>query len=255
MITNGIYRFFLIWYVCGVVLLSFDLLPSWLEWANAVFLHLSSLLALIYLAKAYGVRRALLVAIFVTGASIYIESLGVKYGFLFGSYDYEKDFGAKILGVPLTIGSAWFMVVITSRILVLGIMKRMELPFIVHGIAYAVISSLFAVIMDLAIDPVAYVVKQYWVWEGDSFYYNIPLSNFSGWFLLSFFIQLVVYFFLAKSPKEENPVWERRMVFLYSAVVMMFVIVALANGLWLVVWLTMIPFVILYIVYKKETRL
>ncbi len=100
-------------------MLSFDLLPSWLEWANAVFLHLSSLLALIYLAKAYGVRRVLLVAIFVTGASIYIESLGVKYGFLFGSYDYEKDFGAKILGVPLTIGSAWFMVVITSRILAL----------------------------------------------------------------------------------------------------------------------------------------
>ena len=131
----------------------------------------------------------------------------------------------------------------------------MELPFIVHGIAYAVISSLFAVIMDLAIDPVAYVVKQYWAWEGDSFYYNIPLSNFSGWFLLSFFIQLVVYFFLAKSPKEENPVWEKRMVFLYSAVVMMFVIVALANGLWLVVWLTTIPFLILYIVYKKETRL
>ena len=46
-----------------------------------LFLHLSSLLALIYLAKAYGVRRALVVAVFVTGASIYVESLGVKHGF------------------------------------------------------------------------------------------------------------------------------------------------------------------------------
>ncbi|MEK1829302.1 hypothetical protein AAAC51_09685 [Priestia megaterium] len=33
---------------------------------------------------------------------------------------------------------------------------------------------------------------------------------------------------------------------------MMFVIVALANSLWLVVWLTMIPFLILYIVYKRR---
>ena len=55
-------------------------------------------------------------------------------------------------------------------------------------------------------------------------------------------------FLLAKVPKEEEPVWERRMVFLYSAVVMMFVIVALVNGLWLVVWLTMIPFYSLYCV-------
>ncbi|MFP7737601.1 carotenoid biosynthesis protein [Priestia aryabhattai] len=172
------------------------MLPSWLEWANAVFLHLSSLLALIYLAKAYGVRRALFITLFVTGASIYVESLGVKYGFLFGSYDYEKAFGAKVLGVPLTIGSAWFMIVITSRILALGIMKRMELPFVVHGIAYAVISSIFAVIMDLAIDPVAYVVRQYWVWKGDSFYYNIPLSNFSGCFLLSFFIPIRLFIFV-----------------------------------------------------------
>ncbi len=74
-------------------------------------------------------------------------------------------------------------------------MKRMELPFIVHGIAYAVISSLFAVIMDLAIDPVAYVVKQYWVWKGTAFIiiflYQISpagfycLSSFS-WSYISF---------------------------------------------------------------------
>ncbi|MCG3005297.1 carotenoid biosynthesis protein, partial [Escherichia coli] len=76
----------------------------------------------------------MLVASFVMLATIVIESLGVHYDFLFGSYDYEKDFGTKILGVPLTIGSAWLMVIVTSRVLALGIMKRMELPYLVKGL-------------------------------------------------------------------------------------------------------------------------
>lgn len=202
--TEKIYQFFIIWYICGVVLLAFDWLPPWLEWANVVFLHVSGFIAFIYMAKSYRMVTALLVAMFVMVATIVIESLGVHYDFLFGSYDYEKDFGTKILGVPLTIGSAWLMVIVTSRVLALGIMKRMELPYLVKGLVYATISSIFAVIMDLAIDPVAYVVKQYWVWEGNSFYYDIPLSNFSGWFILSFFIQFILYFWLETLEKKKS---------------------------------------------------
>ncbi|SIQ14425.1 carotenoid biosynthesis protein [Priestia flexa] len=253
--TEKIYQFFIIWYICGVVLLAFDWLPTWLEWANVVFLHLSGLIAFIYMAKTYRMVTGMLVASFVMLATIVIESLGVHYDFLFGSYDYEKDFGTKILGVPLTIGSAWLMVIVTSRVLALGIMKRMELPYLVKGLVYATISSIFAVIMDLAIDPVAYVVKQYWVWEGNSFYYDIPLSNFSGWFILSFFIQFILYFWLEALEKKEEIKWESRMVVLYSSIVLMFVIVAAVNGLWLVVFMTLTPYSILFVLYQKEKRI
>lgn len=207
------------------------------------------------MAKTYRMVTGMLVASFVMLATIVIESLGVHYDFLFGSYDYEKDFGTKILGVPLTIGSAWLMVIVTSRVLALGIMKRMELPYLVKGLVYATISSIFAVIMDLAIDPVAYVVKQYWVWEGNSFYYDIPLSNFSGWFILSFFIQFILYFWLEALEKKEELKWESRMVVLYSSIVLMFVIVAAANGLWLVVFMTLTPYSILFVLYQKEKRI
>ncbi len=207
------------------------------------------------MAKTYRMVTGMLVASFVMLATIVIESLGVHYDFLFGSYDYEKDFGTKILGVPLTIGSAWLMVIVTSRVLALGIMKRMELPYLVKGLVYATISSIFAVIMDLAIDPVAYVVKQYWVWEGNSFYYDIPLSNFSGWFILSFFIQFILYFWLEALEKKEELKWESRMVVLYSSIVLMFVIVATVNGLWLVVFMTLTPYSILFVLYQKEKRI
>lgn len=207
------------------------------------------------MAKTYRMVTGMLVASFVMLATIVIESLGVHYDFLFGSYDYEKDFGTKILGVPLTIGSAWLMVIVTSRVLALGIMKRMELPYLVKGLVYATISSIFAVIMDLAIDPVAYVVKQYWVWEGNSFYYDIPLSNFSGWFILSFFIQFILYFWLEALEKKEEIKWESRMVVLYSSIVLMFVIVAAVNGLWLVVFMTLTPYSILFVLYQKEKRI
>ncbi|KHF30408.1 hypothetical protein LR68_00779 [Anoxybacillus sp. BCO1] len=42
---DRLYRLFLIWYACGIVLVGFRLLPPWLEWANVVFLMLAGGLA------------------------------------------------------------------------------------------------------------------------------------------------------------------------------------------------------------------
>ncbi|WP_110113224.1 carotenoid biosynthesis protein [Bacillus sp. CGMCC 1.16541] len=250
-ISNNIYRFFILWYICGVVLLTFDLLPSWLEWANAVFLYASGTLAFIYLIKAYNVLTATLLSLFVISATIFAEWLGVTYGFLFGSYHYEKDFGAQIMGVPLTIGFAWLMVVVTSRVLTLQVMKNRHVHKWVKPFVYATITSLFAVVMDLAIDPVAYVVKQYWIWEAQSIYYNIPFSNFVGWFALSFFIQFFVYFILNQQKAKDILIWEKRMAVLYVLVVVMFLIIALTSKLWLCFVVTTCSLIVLLVLYWK----
>lgn len=52
---NGVFKLFIFWYIIGVLLLSFDLLPSWLEWANAVFLILAGALGALYFMRRFGI--------------------------------------------------------------------------------------------------------------------------------------------------------------------------------------------------------
>lgn len=222
-----IYRFFLFWYACGVVLVAFDILPKQLEWANAVFLYVAGIVALIFAINRYGKGFAILTFVFVLCLSILIEFLGVRFGVVFGTYHYEKDFGMQIAGVPLTIGFAWTMVILTTHAITIKLLSSYKQKGFVYLIAFVMISSLLAVVMDLIIDPVAFQAKQYWVWEGQSFYYNIPLQNFVGWFLTSALFQFLLYPFWSRIEPKENILWEKRARMLYFLIIFMFILTAL----------------------------
>lgn len=111
---NWIWIVFLIWYGVGIILVSLDLLPPSLQWANAVFLYLAGFLAFLYAIKKFGGQNGVFIAFCIMLLTIFAESLGVHYGLIFGSYHYEKDFGFQLVGVPITIGFAWVMVIFTS---------------------------------------------------------------------------------------------------------------------------------------------
>lgn len=249
-----IYRFFIVWYVIGVILLTFDLVPPWLEWANVVFLVTSGLLGMIYFFRSQSGLFGLFIISFIFILSIAIESLGVHTGLFFGEYSYQTDFGPKVIGVPVTIGFAWVMVIATSHVLAAPIVHKAKR---FGRILYALYGALIAVSMDLILDPVAYEVKEYWVWEEGGFYYDIPFSNFSGWFILSFVLHLLLSFILYKKGKWSNlahTFWKERMLRLYGMMVFMFVIIAAVNGLILASFLTSILTVLYYAAHKKLQR-
>ncbi|MDZ5473825.1 carotenoid biosynthesis protein [Bacillus sp. 31A1R] len=240
-----IYRTFLVWYFVGIILVAFDLLPESLEWANAVFLYLAGIVTFIYAGVVYGWSYAIQSFLIVLFISIGAEHLGVKYGLIFGEYYYEKDFGIQVFGVPLTIGFAWYMVIMTTH----AISKKILNPlYNFYFIKYIGLTSLLAVIMDLIIDPVAFKAKEYWIWNGDSFYYDIPLNNFFGWFLVSMIIQIVLFPIWKKKSMNLEPRWEKRIRILYFLIIFMFVLTALQSELYLamiVVLLSIIPFLLL----------
>jgi bisanhydrobacterioruberin hydratase len=251
-----IFRFFVIWYIIGVFLLSFDLVPPWLEWANVVFLITSGLLAMIYFyrsgSKVYGVI-AIAIVFFL---SIAIESFGVHTGLFFGEYTYESDFGPKIIGVPVTIGFAWVMVIGTSHVLAAPLAEAVPR---LKALSYALYGALVATSLDLIIDPVAYDVKQYWVWDEGGLYYDIPFSNFYGWFILSFVLHLLIYGLYHRSDgwiNRRSEYWSARMMLLYGMMALMFIIVALVNQLWLAPALSAATAICYYFVHgilKKRT--
>lgn len=252
-----IFRFFVFWYICGVILLTFDILPPSLEWANTVFLVLTGVLGAIFLIKQYGRMLGTVLSILIVIITFIVEGVGVHYGILFGDYFYNPDFGLILFEVPFTIGAAWLMVIATTHVIARAYTWRISNKWL-EWFTYTLLGSTAAVIMDIVLDPVAFQVKEYWIWTAGGFYYDIPFSNFFGWFVLAFILHSVVYLTLQLAGKwtgYKDTYWEPRMVWLYLMVVVMFVILAITHQLWLAVLISMVlsvPLVFGYIKWKES---
>jgi putative membrane protein len=77
-----------------------------------------------------------------------------------------------VFGVPLVVGGAWMILIAWVRQLAIPVW------------AGAIVMTLF----DLVIDPLAANTLGYWKWTTAGPYYGVPLSNFAGWFCVSFLI-------------------------------------------------------------------
>lgn len=247
------FRLFIFWYIVGVFLLTFDLLPPALEWANAVFLILSGILGGIYFSLNYPKGKGLLLSIVIVVTTMFVEWIGVEYQLFFGHYDYNSDFGIKIGGVPIAIGFAWLMVISTTHVLAKQILRLLHLKsFIAKMVCYAIVGAFAAVVIDLIIDPVAFKVKEYWLWYEGGLYYDIPFSNFLGWFLLAFFLHVIVFLLLRNEWAEDcSKEWSKKMVLLFVLIIAMFTILAIQGQLFLAATVTVVLTIMLLFFYKK----
>ena len=120
-----------------------------------------------------------IVSIGIVIVSFGIEWLGVRTGQIFGSYLYGQILQPSIGGVPISIGSAWFVMLIAST----AVVQKVAPKFLAEGFGFimAFLVALLMVCFDLLMEPAA-VKLHYWTWvSGD-----IPLRNYLMWFGLSF---------------------------------------------------------------------
>ena len=146
-------------------------------------LTVTVLLALYYLHKLIGWRRAL--AFFAIAALVGygFEFVGVRYRFLFGQYYYTDFFPCHIAGVPLIIPLAWFAAVLTSLVVAQLFLSRKTWPF-----ATILMSSAIAVMYDIPVEYLAKNVTHAWIWQGGGILFGVPLVNFIGWFLVTMIV-------------------------------------------------------------------
>ncbi|WP_185806821.1 carotenoid biosynthesis protein [Bacillus salinus] len=231
-----IYRLFLLWFSVGVVLVGFDLLPPYLEWANLVFLVLTGVLAIIYFLKSFGLVKGWIISTIIFVVSMSVEHIGTVYGVFFGNYTYNDDFGLKLFDVPVAIGFAWLMVIGSSHAIVERLFSNKAV------LLKILIGAGLSVGMDLILDPVSAVVKEYWIWNQGGLYYDIPFSNFAGWFVLAALFFIVVYLFRSESLDLD---WQRRLFTVYVLVTCMFAFIGLLNGLWLASFFSSVILIVL----------
>jgi len=146
--------------------------PSNATWAAPFFLLVAGFLVLL---SSDGVTCARLVLAGAVGLAA--EGVGVHFGYPFGGYEYTDVLAPRLLGVPIVMACAWFVLV--------AFVRQLLLTFAMPRVAFILVSAVVLTSFDLVIDPLAAGPLDYWRWDTKGLYYGIPASNFAGWLLVS----------------------------------------------------------------------
>ena len=137
----------------------------------SLFLLTAGLIVLLGEATMKGIVR--LVAVALLGFAV--EAFGVRSGFPFGEYAYTGVLRPQLLGVPVVMGFAWMTLVAFASDFAWRLRLR---PWLA-----CVCAALLTTATDLVIDPLAAGPLNYWRWAEGGTFYDIPFTNFVGWFV------------------------------------------------------------------------
>jgi uncharacterized membrane protein len=147
------------------------------------------------------------------------EALGVNFGLVFGNYYYTPVLGPSFFGVPFLAALAWEPIVYASFCLgdILAGWGENLFPSLLRNTSplwVATIGALATTAWDMMIDPIA-VGQGWWIWEDGGPYVpyvanGVPISNFLGWLLVAFVINLI---YRRITNKVEKPVTSTALTF------------------------------------------
>jgi putative membrane protein len=175
----------------GTLLAVYGMVICWAAWAFLIegrgadelahLPHLSILLAGLLLLAALGRRALAAIGVFALGGFI-AEAVCLATGWPFGSYEYT-GLGPQLAGVPLVIPVAWAVLLVY----VSQMQARLRAP----RWLYALVGAAWLTLLDFAVEPLTAGPLGWWNWLGSGQYYGVPLSNFAGWFVLSFILLML----------------------------------------------------------------
>lgn len=151
--------------------------------AGTVLLQAAAVVAV--LREGWGLRRTAAVAVLLLTLAWAVELLGSRTGVPFGAYHYTALLQPQLLGVPLLVPLAWFMLLPVAW----GVAARILGPR-ARPLPLALLAAAAFTAWDLYLDP-QMVAWGYWVWEQPGAYFGIPLVNYAGWFLAAFLLTLL----------------------------------------------------------------
>lgn len=142
-------------------------------WTSSVYILLIALATLLSELRARPLRPVLaefgVLAAFLWG----VEWVGVNTGFPFGEYRYTGVLGLLIAGVPAAIPCAWYATVMNSRRIAESLAGSQGGGLLTIPIT----AGLLTLALDIVLEPMAAMVKNYWVWTGGT----VPLQNYVSW--------------------------------------------------------------------------
>jgi len=183
-------------------------LPGKSDWPEAMLLVLATASTIAALTRHLPLQNVLYAAFFIGLAVGAVEWLDLKTGIPFGLFTPGQNTGLKLFhALPWTMPLIWILAILNSR----GVARLILRPWRktrVYGFWLIGITASLTVLFDLAFDPFASRVKQYWFWEPTKFpltWQGAPLVNFFGWAVVT----LLILAFITPMLINKNPVHRR----------------------------------------------
>ncbi len=170
--------------------------------------------------------------------ALFSESVGVKYGLIFGHYYYNPALTPFFFGlVPVMNVVSWLPVIYMSYTFANMILngfgspkpniKQNKLYMFILLVLLSAISGLVATNLDMLVDPVV-VSTQGWFWIGGGPYFGVPISNFIGWFMVTFTFTFL--FRLYESFKINNGSLPINSLLVSSSIIVLYLIYFIIYG-------------------------
>ena len=171
----------------GIVLaIWFEVVEVPLRWPLTLsLLLLPFVFAVLHASRSMGWRHGMLLLFLSVAVSLFLESVGVLTGVVFGSYRYTTLLGPCFLGlVPYMIPMAWFTLVYPSYVIAEWLIPAQWIPW-QRRLAVAALGATVVTGVDMAVDPVM-VAAGGWVWQVRGVFFGVPAHNYFGWWLTAF---------------------------------------------------------------------
>jgi uncharacterized membrane protein len=212
---------------------------------NIGFTLVFVLFAVLHCAVFEGWKRTGVFFLISALVSYTMEEIGVRTGTIYGPYHYSDMLGAKLGHVPILIPLAWFMMIYPSWMVARWMVARGSL----HGrsahslsniTALAVIAAFVMTAWDTVMDP-GMAAAGNWVWEQGGPYFGVPLRNYFGWMLTTFFVYWIAGFAWrgVKRTGSATPSFEALPVIVYAFFALRYVMAGSIPALQLVALFSM----------------
>jgi len=214
--------FSLFLYPFGLLFVAAAVLPGGFDWTASIIIGLYGILVFLSEHRSRISPSSLFRVAGVLVLVYLLEYIGVRGGFPFGTYEYTPVLGFQIGSVPVAIVLAWYTTIMMSRRIAAATVR-------LHGSArrptVALLAGLLTVALDVALEPMAASIKQYWTWSEDS----VPIQNYISWFLIS---SVIVYIQGVGGKKGESfgSSSYRLAVLVFLMQLSLFILTGVANG-------------------------
>ena len=171
-----------------VLAVWFNVLEIPLRWPLTLSLFLLPFLfAVLHASRSMGWRHGTLLLFLTVTMSLFLESVGVVTGVVFGSYCYTTIMGPSFFGlVPYMIPMAWFALVYPSYVIAEWLVPAQWVEWR-RLLAVAALGATVVTGVDMAMDPVM-VAAGGWIWQIRGAFFGVPVQNYLGWWLTAFVI-------------------------------------------------------------------
>lgn len=194
------------------VVSTFLVLPALLRAVGGLWTAFAFAFVLLHCSRSLGFKKTILFFAIALSFGLVSETLGAARGLIFGPYYYTSGTFFFQL-VPLFTPIGWAVIIYVAYALanqflfgLIGEKQRLNMTRVNSTSLIVILSAIggmSAMSLDMILDPVAVTPQNpAWVWIGGGPYFHIPISNFIGWFFVTFFA--VALFRLYEAFKSES---------------------------------------------------